>query len=235
MSFDIDKVSRNFPAYLSEQDKGRLQQALSDFSNRSYKESAASSSDKALSLQESQRLYSHFYLHDEPKYLLQADVIDGIRQPVWISDRTDPDFATYSKDYIRALMLSNTCDVDTEGKERYIPKDITFVPVVPFGEFVESITTDQRIRPQVGKIEYSLRNQQYSNLFYLPSGRDFEEHIALLDQPFSLPSDELVSVLDGMLQNRVVSLSQWAYYFFTLKLSYHLCRLPEEEDRKPSE
>lgn len=229
--FDIEEVSRRFPAYLSEIDKGRLQNALKDFSSNSKKESIGGSAEKALSLTESQKLYSHFYLRDSPEYLLQADVIESIRRPIWISDRTDPLFATYDKDYIRALMISNTCDIDVADKDRYIPKEVSFVPIVPMSDYIDSIQADHRIRPQVDSIKESLRNQQYSNLFYLPSGKDFEEHIALLDQPFWYPSDELSEILSAVIANRVVSLSQWAYYLFVLKLSYHLCRLPEADDR----
>jgi hypothetical protein len=219
MGFNIEEVSRNFPAYLSSPDKGRLRTALSDFAS------------EGISLEDSQKVYAHFYLRSSPNYLLQADVIDSIRRPAWVSDRTSPAFATYEKEYIRAMMISNTCDVDVTDKKRVIPKEVTFIPIVPLGDYIEDIRKDHRILPNVEQIAGDIRNQQYTNLFYLPSGIGFEEHIALLDQPFWYPSDELTELIEGIMLNRVVSLSQWAYYLFVLKLTHHLCRLPEKRDR----
>jgi hypothetical protein len=231
--FDMAEASRRFPSYFSDTDKGRLQGALSNFSSVSALDSNGATSKKTLSLVESQRLYAHFYLRSGqlPDYLLQADIVDSIRQPVWITDKRDPAYASYSKEYIRALLISNTCDVDVSDKSRDVPKEVAFVPVVPIRDYVASLMGDPRVSNKVETIILDVKNQKYSNLFYLPSTRGFEEHVALLDQPFWFPADELRTIFAGVLESRVVSLSQWAYYLFIMKLSYHLCRLPEAADR----
>lgn len=218
MGFDLEEVSKRFPAYLSDTDKGRLRDVLNDFVQ------------VGAPIVES-KLYSQFYLRDLPDYLLQADVIDGIRMPAWDADRGSSTYASFKKEYVRALMISNTCDVDLVEKDRLLPKQVSFVPVVPLKDYIDSIDTDRRLQNRKEQAVKDIKSQQYSNLFFLPKGKGFEEHVALLDQPFWFPSSELTEIIEAVISHRIISLSQWAYYLFILKLSYHLCRLPEAPDR----
>ncbi len=220
MAFDVTEVARLFPSFLSDTEKERITQGLSQFG-----ESVASTP----------KLYTDFFATGVSEHLLQGDLLPSIRLPIWQSEP-----ATFTKGYSNALLIANTCDVDVVGNPRNVPKEVGFVPLVPLADFTSALTREFRaqglppatIKAKLQSLEKELRGQQFTNIFYLPaSPSGLPEHVALLDRPFWFPSSELVSVGPALLEHRLATLSQWGYYLFILKLSYHLCRLPEERDR----
>ncbi|MEP5611451.1 MAG: hypothetical protein ABJP45_04345, partial [Cyclobacteriaceae bacterium] len=58
-----------------------------------------------------------------------------------------------------------------------------------------------------------------------------KEYIAYLDDTSNITIEELGLLKENLSENRIASLDFFGYYLFVLKLSYHLCRLPEETDR----
>lgn len=220
MAFDVTEVARLFPAFLSDTEKDRITQGLSQFG-----ESVATTP----------KLYNDFFATGVSEYLLQGDLLPSIRLPIWQSEP-----ATFSKGYTNALLIANTCDVDVVGNARNVPKEVGFVPLVPLSDFIAALTRKLQtqalnpatIKTKLQNIEKELKGQLLTNVFYLPaSPTGLPECVALLDRPFWFPSSELVTVGPELLKHRLATLSQWGYYLFILKLSYHLCRLPEERDR----
>lgn len=220
MAFDVTEVARLFPAFLSATEKTRITEGLSQF---------------AESIATTPKLYTDFYATGVPNYLLQGDLLPQIRLPIW-----QPSTGLFAKGNIDALLIANTCDVDVIGNSRNVAKEISFVPLVPLSNFLTNLERKLHsqhlppatVRVKLQSIEKELRNQLLTNVFYLPaSPSGLPEQVALLDRPFWFPSSELVSIGPALLTNRMATLSQWGYYLFILKLSYHLCRLPEERDR----
>lgn len=220
MAFNVAEVARLFPAFLSATEKDRITQGLAQF---------------GASVASTPKLYTDFYATNAPAYLLQGDLIPSMRLPVW-----QPAAGTYGKGYTNALLIANTCDVDVAGNARNIPKEVGFIPLVPLANFLSRLTdtfeaqglSPATISAKLQNIEKELRGQLLTNVFYLPASPSGQpEQVALLDRPFWFPADELLQVGAALLTHRLASLSQWGYYLFILKLSYHLCRLPEERDR----
>lgn len=219
MAFDATEVARLFPSFLSAPEKDRIVQGL-----RQFDESVATAP----------KLYTHFFASTPAPYLLQGDLLPSIRVPVW---QTGP--ASFGKGYTPALLIANTCDVDVLGNPRNVPKEVGFVPLVPLPDFITALRSrleaqalsPATIRAKVQSIEKELRSQFLTNVFYLPAGPGgLPEYVALLDRPFWFPAAELAEIGPALLPRRLASLSQWGYYLFILKISYHLCRLPEERD-----
>ena len=76
-----------------------------------------------------------------------------------------------------------------------------------------------------------VKNQQYSNIIYLPTSRDKNDYLAYLDDLSIVEKEEINILKEDISANRIESLDYFGYYLFIFKLSYHLCRLPEETER----
>jgi hypothetical protein len=209
--FDKDQLERLLPDYLSKAEKGRLLKALVQFKEQDSWNNTA---------------YKHFYLNHKPDYFLQGDLLKGIRQPIWNADTDD-----FQKIYANALVLSNTCDLDS-ANERVIPKDVVLAPLTPFSDFVEELSLLVTNKIKLATIIQAVKSQTYSNVFYLPShplsNQDF---VCFFDNAFWFPTEELTAYLPNLEQIRLQSLDYFGYYLFLVKLSYHFCRLPEEKQR----
>lgn len=115
-----------------------------------------------------------------------------------------------------------------EANKRNIPKQVIIARLITLRSFEEELIASSVTNPEL--IITTLKNQQYSNLMYFPPVND-EEYIAVLDEISSISVDELNSLKPDITKNRIASLDFFGYYLFMFKLSYHLCRLPEETDR----
>ncbi len=196
--------------YISDTDKDRLRKGLSQF--RAEKT-------------ESDKNYTHFYLSSESEFLLQGDLIPEIRVPFWNEETKN-----YEKKITSAIIISSTCDIEDETKNRDIPKQILFAPLVEFKDYLSEIAKNQNIK--IENIEFTIKNQQNSNVFYLPPNpQNGKEYVAILDRLFWFPTKELQKLNTQLLQYRIASLDYFGYYLFLLKISYHLCRLPEDKHR----
>lgn len=196
--------------YIFETDKDRLRKGLAQFRPEKT---------------ESDKNYTHFYLSSKSDFLLQGDLIPEIRVPFWNENTRN-----YEKKATSAIIISSTCDIEDETKNRNIPKQILFAPLVELKDYLAEIAENQNIK--VENIAFTIKNQQNSNIFYLPPNpKNGKEYIAILDRLFWFPSKELQAFNTQLLQHRIASLDYFGYYLFLLKISYHLCRLPEDKHR----
>lgn len=208
MPFDINSLESLLPPELSAQKKDRLKESLKQF----LKEN-----------QNKAKYYTDFYSNENYPYFLQGDVIREIRFPVF-------NFGTgeYEKEYFDVILISNTCDMD-EANTRKVKKNVIIAKLIPFDNFIEALK-ELRVE-KADDIIIQVQNQLYSNLFYLPPNYHGVEYIVYLDELSWITISELKDLKEDMQENRIASLDFYGYYLFVLKLSYHLCLLPEETHR----
>lgn len=218
MAFDKNQFNTLFPSYLSESEKGRLQKALNQF-----KDSGGNQS------QWKQKHYSNFYLQNSPDYFLKGDVVKEIRFALWNKDAKD-----YSKRYTSAIILSNECDI-FRGNIRDMTKQCVFAPIIAMSTYITKLKQHDISDERIKIIDQEIKSQQRSNLFYLPPNHvNNEDYIIPLDEVFWFPTDELSKYQENIEQNRLLTLDWFGLYLFILKISFHFCRLPEENDRTPT-
>jgi hypothetical protein len=213
MTFESDYFQSLIPPYLSVPDKQRLIEALKQFK----------SGDKARDWHP--KFYTGFYLLKQHPYFLQGDLVREIRYPYW-----DVETRTFEKKYADAIIITNTCDMDGSNT-RTVQKQVLFAPIVPFETFRDELARIVEAQELAG-IEQRVKEQLYSNVFYLPPvGEDQIDFIVPLDEVFWLPGHEFQTYTADIEQNRIASLDWFGFMLFVLKLSYHLCRLPEDLHR----
>jgi hypothetical protein len=208
MAFSVDELEKLLPPELTDQKKGRLREGLKQFSDQ-YR-----SQDK---------YYTDFYLPTSRSYFLQGDLLREMRFPLF-----NKNSGQYEKLYFDALIVSNTCDVD-ESNKKTVTKKVVLAKLIPVDIFIESmreLEVDNAV-----EILTQIKNQQYSNIIYLPTTRDRKEYLAYLDDLGIVEKEEVNILKEDIANNRIESLDHFGYYLFIFKLSYHLCRLPEETER----
>lgn len=139
-------------------------------------------------------------------------------------------FEDGSRKLIKALLLSNSCDIAPENK-RDLPTKLSFASMVKLDRYQEFLTRggldSERIKAKVKAI----KEQRITSLVYLPKGSTLDEdYVALLDDIHTVPYQAFQSRNE---KKKLFTLSNVGFYLFVLKLSVHFCRLHEEIIREP--
>lgn len=210
MAFNEIDWETLLPSYLVDEEKSRLRDSLMQFRQV---ENAADID------------YRNFYLPEDRDYFMQSDVIDDIRLPFW-------NLKHFEEKYVKSMILSNTCDISSENERGINIKMCLFAPLYDLDSLIEDIKEDGRFEDKLDSHVDNIKKQMISNIFYLPPNEnDGKEYIVLLDKIFWFPTEELNELLASIEEDKLFSLNLFGHYLFTLKLSYHMCRLPESCDR----
>ncbi|MDZ4758628.1 MAG: hypothetical protein SGJ10_10915 [Bacteroidota bacterium] len=203
------------PKYLVNHDKARLQDALKKF--------IPDGGNKRGEID-----YTNFYKNSSQTVFLQSDLIKEIRYANWNNENS-----IYEKEYINAIIISNSCDISFQNEHSYNIKQCLFAPLIDFNEYLNTLKAKGHDAEKISAASQTIKSQLVSNILYLPNNEnDNKEYIVLFDNIFWFPTIELNSYIEQMEENKISSLGLFGYYLFILKLSYHLCRLPDEYDNR---
>ena len=212
MAFGGDNWNIILPENLLDTSKDRLKNLLAQFFNSENKIG--------------EKKYDEFYLENPPKYFLQGDFLKVVNTLCWDDEKNE-----YYFDNRLSLLLSNTCDVSTDNKH-ILEKELLYAPIVGLDLYIETLREDSISNEQIKSITNSLKNQLYSNIFYLPPNpNNKKEYLIFLDKIFWQPSITLKNKVDNIDNERFLSLDHFGFYLLITKISYHLCRVPEVIDR----
>lgn len=160
--------------------------------------------------------YKNFYATYGTKrepYLDQGDCIDGI--PVYNLPNLE-----YKEG--KVFILSNTCDVNTENV-RVVPMKVMYAPILNLDKYIDLLKSKGGYSEK--KIE-AIRDQQVTNLFYLPDQALGYEAIVPLDHINSLSSDLFEG--EKITKDRLFQLSRSGWYTLLVKITHHFARANEE-------
>lgn len=209
MTFGDIPWENSLPAYLSQTNKTRLREGLSQFFDPIQRKK-----DKR---------YEYFYLINPPGFFMQGDVINSL--PVYEWDDIKQEYTT---GYSYVVLISNTCDIFKEH-DRLIEKEALFAPIIPLDEFFKDLRLNGYSEDKIKSIHNNLTHQLYSNLFYMPPNPlDKREFIVFFDKTFWHPTSQFQEKLANITEERFLSLDHFGFYLFVNKLSYHFCRIPED-------
>lgn len=197
------------PSYLHDLSKNRIRNALSQFS----KEGAID--------------YSDFYSSKKQSFLMQSDLLHSVQGIMWNEDSGNVESA-----YNPAMLISNSCDITLENIRSINKKDALFAPVTLLEEYVDDCRKNDINEQQIASFLTTLKRQEYSNLFYLPPNQiNGREYYVRLDRIYWTPISFLQTAMSDLHEARFISLSHWAWYLFIVKISLHICRVPETVER----
>lgn len=209
-SFNNTSWNSLLPNYLTDSDKRRLQTALQQFQDGTKR-----------------IIYTDFYTQTTEPDFLQADLVYDIRLAYWNKEEK-----MYEKRYATSIIVSNSCDISATNSRPTNTKQCILAPLVEMEIYLEEMRLGGMPEGKINNHRTEIMQQSISNLFYLPENTNNNtDYIAQLDKLFWFPVEELHKIAENITEERIAQLSLYGFYLFMLKLSYHLCRLPEEKDR----
>lgn len=129
-------------------------------------------------------------------------------------------FTTLEKKVVSGVIISNSCDNDPANNP--VNRNILFSPLIKLSKYVNLL--QQAGKQNIEDILQSIRKQKTTNIFYLPSFASLlEESIILLDDIHSHPLSHFIQCEKA----KIVTLNQYAFYIFLIKLSIHFSRFQE--------
>jgi len=137
-------------------------------------------------------------------------------------------FEDGTRDRIKGIILSNSCDINPEN-ERFTPPNITFAPIIKLASYAQLLLRNGFTQQQIDNRFQAMREQRVNTMFYLPRGGALEEeHVAILDDLHTVPAHAFERVAE---RKKLFTLSTVGFYLFLFKLSVHFCRFHEEVAR----
>ena len=125
------------------------------------------------------------------------------------------------------MVLNNSCDLP-DGRMDFV----TAAPVLDFNSYLE-FEAKRRNAESLEGYAMALRNNQKTELFYLPSFNGFPNGaLVLLHLVCSVSANIYHRALSE--GSRVASFSQAGFYFLLIKLTRHLARAESDEVNRPT-
>jgi hypothetical protein len=162
------------------------------------------------------RFYTQF-LKDE-KVLFQGDAFMEV---------PFPNFQDKSFKSVKGFLLSNTCDSNL-GNRRMFDPFITFAPLFSLRKYEKNLLGQFKSEKVQSHIE-AIRDQKITSFFFLPKSNLYEEMFVRFDCAFSVQASK--DFEDRLLDGRMFTLSNYAFYLLLVKLGIHLSRVQEKIDR----
>lgn len=172
-----------------------------------------------------------YIVHQERKVFYQGDGVIDI--PFIEFNEVEGKFNT---NYYSGAILSNTCDVALEDKERLDEPYFNFAAIIPLKKYIELLKNRKIKNDRIISFQNALKNNEISNLFYLPELKKgskvvIPEAFIRFDYSVSIPSNLIYSQRYDKEYypkgDRICTLSNYGFYLFIFKLSIHYCRFRE--------
>lgn len=197
-----EEIKKYLPSYLSAESYSVLIKELSNFPSN---------------------VDSRFYWNfADESVIFQGDGINSM--PIVLMESLDK-----GSKWVPCLIFSNTCDLDLLNKRPFGSTRIVYAPIVKMSKY-KDVLISKRI--EINKIEdhfKTIREQRFTQIFYLPKKDNFEESIVFLDKTLNI--DNTFILRENLATERIFSLSNYGFYLFLFKLSVHFSRIQERVDR----
>lgn len=196
-----ENIKLYLPQYLSEDKLISLKKELKNFGNR----------------RDSGKYFTTFLKSDSN--LFQGDCV---KAQVW----NLPDIESREENVI---LLSNTCDMDISN-QRLNQCRVMYAPIFNLEKYRQKLLEKKFEKNKIDNHIKDIKNQLVSQILYLPTKSILGyDSFVLFDRTISIPlTSEIVA---NCTKTRKVSLSNYGFYLFLLKLSYHFTRIQEHVDR----
>jgi len=140
-------------------------------------------------------------ISDETIY--QGDIIKEIQFVTLIS------YNKYSKKTLSGMLISNTCD--------YVNRELILIaPIYPFNYIKDRYKNRSFVE--------SLKMNTIYDKFYLPNYKKDNDYVVDFSGINSVKADYLLDSIKNNKITKIMSLSQYGFYFFLTKLTVYLMR-----------
>jgi hypothetical protein len=132
---------------------------------------------------------------------------------------------------VPSMIFSNTCDIDL-ANTRNFPSQMVYAPIINLTKYKEVLYTNaQKSKAQIDAHINSIKNQEITQIFYLPKvDGKLEDSLVFFDRVCNCSNKSIDR--EGIKERRLFTLSDYGSYLFLLKLSIHFTRIQDKVERK---
>lgn len=127
------------------------------------------------------------------------------------------------------IILSNTCDIDIENSRLFASR-LTYAPIIQLDKYINLYKTNGISADRIKSHVKSIREQEITQILYLPKSSSHEESIVFLDRINNCSNDEIDR--SDLKSRRIFTLSNYGFYVLLIKLSVSFSRIAEKVNRK---
>ena len=154
------------------------------------------------------------------KMIMSEDIFNKHRSTLLQSDIVECK-NIYGEHNAKVMIISNSCDNSSEN-ERNFNICISFVVILSLEKIKNVFEKNGKDKQSINTQIDAIKKQRVTNMFYLP-----DDTVALLDRTMHLDYNKFSKAMI----NKIASLSNYGFYTFLFKLSYHFTRLREGTQR----
>lgn len=132
---------------------------------------------------------------------------------------------------VPSMIFSNTCDIDL-ANTRNFPSQMVYAPIINLTKYKEVLYTNaQKSKAQIDAHINSIKNQEITQIFYLPKvDGKLEDSLVFFDRVCNCSNKSIDR--EDIKERRLFTLSDYGSYLFLLKLSIHFTRIQDKVERK---
>jgi len=158
--------------------------------------------------------------NNQEKMIMSEDIFNEHKSKLLQSDIVECK-NIYDGSNAKVMIISNSCDNSSENKRNF-PICVSFVVILSLEKMKRTFKKNGKDEQSINSQIDAIKKQQVTNMFYLP-----DDTVALLDRTMHLD----YSKFSEAMINKIASLSNYGFYAFLFKLSYHFTRLREGTQR----
>ena len=158
--------------------------------------------------------------NNQEKMIMSEDIFNEHKSKLLQSDIVECK-NIYDGSNAKVMIISNSCDNSSEN-ERDFPICVSFVVILSLEKIKNAFEKNGIDKQAIDNKIDAIKKQQVTNMFYLP-----DDMVVLLDRTMHLDYNKFSEAMI----NKIASLSNYGFYAFLFKLSYHFTRLREGTQR----
>jgi hypothetical protein len=199
----FDEIKKYLPQYLSSESQKTLFSEIDTFVSNGHCDN----------------MYSSKFQRNE--IVLQGDVLHDF-DFVFLPNRN------FNKS--AGMVLTNTCDIDP-ANNRLLPIQICYAPIMRLGAYISRLEKENINGDKIKLHIENIKKQRYTHILYLPkhSQGPSEDAIVMLDRICNCDTLEIDRA--NVPNQRMLSLNNFGFYLFLMKLSINFTRIREKVDR----
>lgn len=169
-----------------------------------------------------------FFSSAPTSVLSQGDVLDKL-DVIYFTVRDNLQEMQVIDDSL-CMLLSNTCDINFEGKSRC--KYISIAPIFSFEEFAGTAKPQGYSEKGWGDFLKDIKANGITDILYMPKKGKLKESVVFLDKICSIDPHVLKIKLEKNKSEKLLSLSLIGFYYLLIKLTHHFARFEDRDEVK---
>jgi len=185
---------------------------------------------------------NNFPRSSDPNYVYSNSLKDRFYQGDVIFELINPilniEEGKFEIEYRDGILFSNSCNAEKENS-RLIELSLNFAQIIPLKELLEFLRNKNFSEERISNFERDVKSNSFNYFFYLPELSEngkvvIEESLVRFDRIITIPMKFFYEKYSKSYKpegDKIISLSQYGFWFFLFKISFYFSRMNEDIER----